>query len=380
MKRFAFRYIGHAALVLAIALVAGCGTTASPSTPAQPSAVAGATAPSKTAVAAAPVPTVKGSGPASSTGGTPVKIQVSGTVAEGPMYLAVERGYFAEQGVSPQFVTFDSAQQVIPALSTGQIDVGAGSLGASLFNAVNSGIGIRVGAPQSENRDRAHSSTWILVRKDLAEGGVVRSPADLRGLKIAINGKAGTSEYLTDVLLRKGNLQPMDAEYVQMGFGDMGAAFGGRTIDVAVDAEPTATSYVDKGLATKWLSGADVIPTMQYTYLLYSPQFADQHTDLAQRWMTAYLRGARDWQTMLETGQDRDGMLGILAKYTPVKDLSLLQRISIPVPSAEAKIDIANITNQITWAHERGYITREPSVTTLVDTRFVERATQPAKQ
>src|ERR1043166_5887402 len=70
--------------------------------------------------------------PASGAASTPVKIMVVGSVAEGPMYYANERGYFAEQGISPQFITFDSAQQAIPSLSTGQIDVGQGPLSAGL--------------------------------------------------------------------------------------------------------------------------------------------------------------------------------------------------------------------------------------------------------
>jgi NitT/TauT family transport system substrate-binding protein len=312
--------------------------------------------------------------PATGRGGTPVKIQVSGTVAEGPLYLATERGYFAEQGISPQFVTFDSAAQAIPALSTGQLDIGAGALSAGLFNAINRGIDIRVVAPQSENRGCAHSSTWVLVRKDLADSGAIRTAADLRGRKIALSSTANSSEYLADVLLRQGNVQSTEVEYVPMAFGDMGAAFAGGKIDLAVGAEPTATSFVERGLASKWLCGADIIPNIQFTFLFYSPQFADQHTDVAQRWMAAYLRAARDWQAMLETGQDRDAMLGVLGTYTPVKDLALLERISLPVPSAEARIDVGNISSQIGWMHERGYISQEPTPDRVVDTRFVEHA------
>jgi NitT/TauT family transport system substrate-binding protein len=126
------------------------------------------------------------------------------------------------------------------------------------------------------------------------------------------------------------------------------------------------------------LCGADLIPDLQYTYLLYSPQFADQYTDLAQRWMAAYVRGAREWQTMLETGENRAPMLSVLGKYTPVKDLALLERATLPVPAAEARIDVANITRQITWLHERGYITHEPSLDRFVDTRFVQQATRDA--
>ncbi len=373
MKRFAFVPLGYA--LLALALVAGCGQASALSTPpAQPRASIGATTPPAATAGPAPIPTVRSVEPAAGTGLTPVRIQVSGTIAEAPLYVAAERGYFASEGISPQFITFDSATRAIPALATGQIDVGAGALSAGLFNAINQGIDIRVVAPQSINSTCAHSSTWILVRKDLTDSGAIRSPADLRGRKIAMTSKSGTSEYLADAVLRRGDLQPSDAQYVEMGFGDMGAAFASRAIDVAMGAEPTATSYVDKGLATKWLCGADIFPNMQYTYLLYSPQFADQHTALAQRWMKAYLRGARDWQTMLDTGKDRQALFAILGKYAAIKDPAVLEHISLPVVSPEAQIDRQNVQDQIRWAHQRGYIAREPSPATLVDSRFIDGA------
>jgi NitT/TauT family transport system substrate-binding protein len=157
-----------------------------------------------------------------------------------------------------------------------------------------------------------------------------------------------------------------------MGFGDMGAAFGGRTIDVALSAEPTATSYVDQGLAVKWLCGADIIPDLQVTYLMFSPHFADQQTELAKRWMVAYAHAARDWTAMLETGQDQDATLSVLGTYTPVKNLALLKRITLPIPAVEAPVDVARITDELSWLHERGYVTQQPSMEHVVDTRFVD--------
>jgi NitT/TauT family transport system substrate-binding protein len=292
------------------------------------------------------------------------------------MYLATERGYFAQEGISPQFITFDGAAQAVPALATGQIDIGAGALSAALFNAINRGLNIRVVAPQSENRGCDHSSTWILVRKDLADSGAIRTPADLRGRKIALSSTAGSSEYMADTLLRQGSLESSTVEYVQMAFGDMGAALAGGKIDVAVGAEPTATSFVDRGVAIKWLCGADILPNNQFTYLMYSGDFADKHTEIAQHWMRAYLRAARDWQHMLETGEDRDGMLSVLTKYTPVRDLMLLERISLPVPAADERVDATNIQDQMRWMHDRTYLSQVPGLDQIVDTRFIDSANQ----
>jgi hypothetical protein len=62
-----------------------------------------------------------------------------------------------------------------------------------------------------------------------------------------------------------------------------------------------------------------------------------------------------------------------------VKDLALLERATLPVPAAEARIDVTNIVNQITWLHERGYISHEPWLDRFVDMRFVQQATQDVR-
>lgn len=307
---------------------------------------------------------------------TPVRIQVVGTVSEAPLYLATERGYFAENNITPEFITLDSAARSIPALANGEIDVAAGVLSAGLFNAVNSGINIRIVAPQSENRGCEHSSTWILLRKDLADSGAIRTPADLRGRNIALVSSASSVEYVADALLRSGNLQPSDAFYVEMGLGDMGAAFASQRIDAAVGGEPTATTYVEKHLASKWLCASDVIPNLQYTYILFSPRFAEKRADTAQAWMDAYLSGARDWQTAVDDPQARRSAVEVLSRYTPAKDVELLERVTLPWLAPQGSIDLENIRNQVAWARERGYIDREPATAMLVDSRFVDQATR----
>lgn len=71
-----------------------------------------------------------------------------------------------------------------------------------------------------------------------------------------------------------------------------------------------------------------------------------------------------------------DSTLSVLTTYTPVKDLALLERISVPLPAAEARIDIANISDQMNWMHESGYVADVPAIDRVVDTRFVSGAAQ----
>ena len=70
----------------------------------------------------------------------PVKVGVTPVTSAAAVYLALDRGYFGEEGLDVTLEPFDSGVQMIPLLGTGQLDVGSGAVNAGLFNAVLRGI------------------------------------------------------------------------------------------------------------------------------------------------------------------------------------------------------------------------------------------------
>ncbi|MDE3075586.1 MAG: ABC transporter substrate-binding protein, partial [Chloroflexota bacterium] len=196
------------------------------------------------------------------------------------------------------------------------------------------------------------------------------------GKKIGVFSKGSTNEYFVDVELKRAGLKPTDVNLVELNAGNQAAAFANKAIDVAQGAEPTATVYADRGLAVKWLPASDIAPNFQYTFLLFSQKFADQKTDLAMRFMVAYLRGTRDWQQMLDSGKDKDQIFSYVSKYTPLKDRALFDRTGQPVLPPNPRIDKESIRKQEDWAKERGLVSQEPPVDKIVDTRFIDAAMQ----
>jgi NitT/TauT family transport system substrate-binding protein len=305
-----------------------------------------------------------------------VKVSVAGTFAEAAIYIGEERGYFRDQGIRQEFITLDSAARAIPALSTGEIDVAAGVPSAGLYNAVLRDIGLKVVVPQSVHVDN-HSSVFLLVRQDLLDGGAIRTPADLRGKQIALPSRDSVNEYVLEILLRRYGLTTADVELVQLGLPDFGPAFAGKTIDAGVGAEPTATIFVDQGLAAKWLTLPEMVDgSFQFTYLVFAPTFANQRTDVARRWMTAYLKGTRDWQRMIDAGEGREDIFAILSKHTAIRDRAMFDKLGFSLLSTNGDIDRDNLRAQAAWYRERGLIPQEPTMEQLVDARFVEAALQ----
>src|ERR1700749_1947194 len=63
-----------------------------------------------------------------------VKIGVVKVAANGPNFIAMDKGYFAAEGIDAEILPFDSAEPIALAIVSGDIDFGATGPGAAFYN------------------------------------------------------------------------------------------------------------------------------------------------------------------------------------------------------------------------------------------------------
>ena len=103
-------------------------------------------------------------------------------ISNAGLYIAIEKGYFAEKTITVETERFASGAKMTPALATGQLDVAIGTPAASLFNSIASGMDSRIVADKGQVRPGLSFSP-IIVRKDLVDTGKVKRVRDLKGLR-----------------------------------------------------------------------------------------------------------------------------------------------------------------------------------------------------
>lgn len=93
-----------------------------------------------------------------------------------PLFLALEKKYFEEEGLTIELDTVQSASDVVAFLGMGRLDLAFGNIGAPLINAGERDINVRVVAATSYYpADGATlSPAPVIVRKQLADAGPSR--------------------------------------------------------------------------------------------------------------------------------------------------------------------------------------------------------------
>ncbi len=147
-----------------------------------------------------------------------------------PFYRADQAGYYREENLE---VTFQNAidADLVPKVGSGQVDIGL-SDGTSVIPAVSQGVPIHYVAT-------IYGKFPSIVFAKASSG--IKTAADLRGKKIGIPGKYGSSWVMLQALLASAGLTPADVTIVEYPDFGQGAALAQGAIDAAtgfVNNEP----------------------------------------------------------------------------------------------------------------------------------------------
>ncbi len=260
-----------------------------------------------------------------------------------PLYVAIDKGYLQEEGITPQLEVVTAGQDAMVLAAQGQLDTVVGGFGAATFNAIDRGLEIRVVGSMGAQPQSGFPSA-LMVRKDLLDDGEVKAVGDLKGRKVALAGGAGsTGSYWIATKLREAGLTLRDIDVVNMGFPDMVAAFKASAIDAALPPAPFTTQIIRDGTADNF--GGPIRPGASAVGLVYGTAFMRDHDPTARRMFVALVRGARDVQG---DAYYSDANLDIFAKYTrlPVDTLRNIDRYDFDPdmrPDVETLMDMQHI-------------------------------------
>ncbi|UPJ49015.1 ABC transporter substrate-binding protein [Bradyrhizobium sp. 200] len=219
-------------------------------------------------------------------------IGVAKLASAGPVSVAIERGYFAEQGFEPTLKYFDAAQPIAVAAASGDIDVGATGLTAGFYNMAAQGV-LKIVAAQSHEKPGYQSNAVIASLKGY-DGGLT-SLHGLAGKSIGIAAVGSMTHYALGLIAEKYQIDLKTIRIVPLQtIPNMVSALRGGQVDGLVVPSTAAIPLLKEGQAKLLGYVGDEAP-WQIGAVFTSTRTASEKRDFVTRFIAAYRKGTRDF-------------------------------------------------------------------------------------
>jgi len=288
-----------------------------------------------------------------------------------PFSMAVEEGFFAEQGFEIEFVKVSEAM-ALQAMARGEIDVWAGIYTAGYLNAISRGANIRVVAEKGHFAPDGCPSFGLLARKDIAESAKQPDQQLMQGRRFDVKIRS-FEEYFLDKFLSQIGLEPDQIEKIVVPPPAQMSALEKRRIDFMVTTEPWLTRIIRSGHGVLWKRVQDVIPDFDYSFVRYGPSILEKNPEAGERFMVAYLKGVRQYNQG-KTARN----LEIMAKHTRL-DKDLLRAACWAQIRNTGQINPQSKLDFQDWALATGLLNNKMPLEKMWEPRFVEYANRVLK-
>jgi NitT/TauT family transport system substrate-binding protein len=306
-----------------------------------------------------------------------VRVGTTFTHSDAPIFIALAKGYFTQEGLEVELVRFDSAANMIAPLGTGELEAGAGAPTAGLFNAVRRGIDVQFVAEESTSTP-GYGVISVLVRKALVDSGRVKTFKDFKGLTFAEVGQ-GTAAFVTmSAALERGGLTFRDVRETFLSYPDQVIAFANGSIDAATTIEPFATKALQTGVAVKFSSSDVLVPGGINSALFYAGGFGRTRRATAIKFMVAFIKGLRYYNGALKDGRlagpNADDVIAILTQSTAIKDPAVFRAIVPNAVDVDGRLNLRSLEQDLRVFRDAGLVAGDVTVAQAVDSSYVDAA------
>ena len=167
--------------------------------------------------------------------------EVAHSLFYAPMYVAIENGYFKEEGIDLELVTGFGADKTMTAVLSGEADIGFMGPETTVYTCNEGASDLVVNFAQLTQR----AGNFLVGR----EADDAFSWEKLKGKNVLGGRDGGMPEMVFEYILKKNGIDPAADLNIDksIDFGSTAAAFSGGQGDYSVEFEPGATALEQEG-------------------------------------------------------------------------------------------------------------------------------------
>ena len=242
--------------------------------------------------------------------------EVTHSVFYAPQYVAMELGFFAEEGIAIELTNGGGADKVMTAVVSGQSDIGLAGPEACIY-IYNQG---KEDYPRIFAQLTKRDGSFLIGRTDEDF-----TWENLRGKTIIGGRKGGMPEMTLEYVMKQNGVVPhVDAVVdTSVQFNMMAGAFTGGQGDYVALFEPAATEVVNAGQGYLLCSIGEESGEIPYTAYFASQTYLQENSDVVAGFCRA-LHKAMEW---IESHTDEEVAQVMLPQF-PDTDLAVLTAVT----------------------------------------------------
>ncbi len=217
---------------------------------------------------------------------TKVKVaEVTHSVFYAPQYVALEKGFFKDEGLDIELTLTSGADNVMAAVLSGDANIGLSGSEATIY-VYNKGEKDYIKTfAQLTQKD----GSFLISRKNIKNFTV----NDLKGKYVIGGRQGGMPEMTLEYILKEKNIDPKKDLTIDTSiqFASMAGAFIGGTGDFVALFEPLATQVVNEGYGYKVAQLGTLTDNVPYTAYNARTSYINNNKDTIEKFTKAVQRG-----------------------------------------------------------------------------------------
>lgn len=211
--------------------------------------------------------------------------EVTHSIFYAPQYVAIEEGYFEEEGLDIELTLTSGADNVMAAVLSKDADIGLSGAEATIY-VYNKGEKDYIKTfAQLTQKD----GSFLISRKNIKNFKV----EDLKGKYVIGGRQGGMPEMTLEYALKHNNIDPKKELTIDTSiqFASMAGAFIGGTGDFVALFEPQATKIVNEGYGYKVKQLGTLTDNVPYTAYNARTSYIENNKDIIEKFDRAIKKG-----------------------------------------------------------------------------------------
>ena len=211
--------------------------------------------------------------------------EVAHSIFYAPMYVAIEEGYFEEEGIDLELVTAFGADKVTTAVLSGEADIAFMGSESTVYVYGQNADDYLDNFAQLTQR----AGNFLVARKPMPDF----KWEDLKGSNVLGGRKGGMPQMVFEYVLKKNGIDPAKDLNINQSidFGSTAAAFSGNQGDFTVEFEPSATALEKEKAGYVVASLGEASGYVPYTAFSAKKSYLKDNPEIIQSFTNALQKG-----------------------------------------------------------------------------------------